>query len=323
MTLPAVPLEPIAPGGPALSRIVAGVWRMAQWGMGPAERLRWIEAALDLGISSFDHADIYGDHQCEALFGEALAQAPGLRARLQLVSKCGIRLVSAQRPENRLKHYDTSAAHVRASVERSLQNLRTDHLDLLLVHRPDALMDPDELAETFLALRAEGKVRHFGVSNHTPSQFALLHRRVPLVTNQVELSPLHLAALHDGTLDQALDLGTRPMAWSPLAGGRLFAQSGGGGAGLLARLAGRGSDAGAGARLARVQAVLGRLASERGVSVATLAYAWVLRHPSRPLPLTGSGRNEALKEAVMALGVPLDRQAWYEVWQAAMGHEVP
>jgi predicted oxidoreductase len=300
---PAVPLVATAPGGPALSRVIAGAWRMNEWQMDVPARVRWIEGCLERGVSTFDHADIYGGYGVEALFGEALAATPGLRDRLQLVTKCGIRMVSPARPAHRLGHYDTSAAHVEASVDQSLRNLRTDRIDLLLIHRPDMLMDADALAACFARLRAAGKVLHFGVSNHTPSQFALLHRRFPLATNQIELSPLHLAPLHDGTLDQAQDLGVAPMIWSPLAGGRLFT----------------GTDAAA----VRVRATLERLAAERGISVTTLAFAWLLRHPAKPLPLTGSRRLEAIEEAVAALGVALDAQAWYEIQVAGAGHPVP
>lgn len=286
-----------------LSPVVAGCWRMAEWGQGVDQRVRWIEQCLDLGITSFDHADIYGGYTVEALFGDALRAAPGLRQRLQLVSKCGIKLVSPQRPANRFHCYDTGAAHVRASVEQSLRNLGTDHLDLLLIHRPDPLMQPDELAATFQALRQEGKVRAFGVSNHSPTQLALLHRRVPLVTNQVEFSPLQMRALADGTLDQCTDLGLQPMIWSPLARGELFS-------------AGH-------AQAQRVRAALDDLARRHGYSPATAAYAWILRHPSRPVPITGSRRIEALAEATAALALQLDAEDWTQVWQASMGHEVP
>ncbi len=288
--------------GPELSPIVAGAWRMAEWGMSVAQRVRWIEQCLDLGITSFDHADIYGHYTVEALFGEALAAQPSLRARLQLVSKCGIKLVCEQRPAHALKSYDTSRAHVLASVDASLRALRTDHLDLLLIHRPDALMDPDELADTFQSLRAAGKVLHFGVSNHSPSQLALLNRRVPLVTNQIELSPLQLNALGDGTLDQCLDLGLRPMIWSPLAGGRLFSADD--------------------AQARRVRDTLEALAREHEVSMVTIAYAWILRHPSRPVPITGSQRREVLQEAVAALDVRLSAEDWYRVWEASEGRPV-
>jgi predicted oxidoreductase len=286
-----------------LSPIVAGAWRMAEWKLSPQDRLRWIEEILELGISSFDHADIYGGYQVEALFGEALALAPALRQRMQLVSKCGIKLMSPARPGNRFHCYDTSAAHVRASVDESLRALHTDHLDLLLIHRPDVLMNAAELADTFEGLRREGKVLHFGVSNFTPSQLELLHARTPLVTNQVELSPLHLDPLHDGTLDQCQRLGLRPMIWSPLARGRVFT----------------GDDE----RARRVRDELSRLASELGVAVTTLVFAWLLRHPSRPLPIAGSQRIEAAREAVAALDLRLTPEQWYRVWTASAGHEVP
>ncbi|MGZ8469882.1 MAG: aldo/keto reductase [Gemmatirosa sp.] len=294
---------PLSADGPTLSSIVAGVWRLASWQLDVQARVRWIEECVALGVTSFDHADIYGDYQVETLFGEALAAAPALRDRIQLVTKCGIRLVSRHRPAHALKSYDTSPAHVVASVERSRRALRTDRLDLLLLHRPDPLMDPDALAETFRALRESGTVLHVGVSNHAPSQLALLHGRHPVATNQVELSPLRLDALHDGTLDQCLALGIRPMIWSPLAGGRLLT----------------GEDAAA----MRVRGVLEPLAHRHGVTPATIAFAWILRHPSRPVPITGSRRIAALREAVDALELALTAEEWYAVWQAGAGHEVP
>lgn len=285
-----------------LSPIVAGLWRLTEWNLDVPARVRWIEQALQLGISSFDHADIYGDYRAEALFGEALKAVPALRQRMQLVTKCGIRLRSADRPY-RVNHYDTSSAHVRAQVEQSLRNLHTEQLDLVLIHRPDYLMDAEALAQTFAALSQEGKVAHWGVSNHRPSQFALLHQRHPLVTHQIELSTLMMDALDDGTLDQAQQLRLRPMIWSPLGGGRLF----------------RDEDAHA----QRVRKAMQPIAARLDVSLATLAYAWILRHPSRPHPITGSGRIEGLREAVAALEVRLDAEDWYAIWVASKGHGVP
>jgi predicted oxidoreductase len=285
-----------------LSPIVAGLWRLHEWGLDAAATAGWVDQALDLGITSFDHADIYGGYRVEALFGDALAAAPGLRNRMQIVTKCGIRLVNPARPVHTAKSYDSSRAHILASVETSLRALRTDRIDLLLLHRPDLLMDPDDVADTFGHLQAAGKVLHFGVSNHAPGQLALLHKRHPLHTNQVELSPLHMQALADGTLEQCLDLGLRPMVWSPLGGGRLFT----------------GQDD----QALRVRAVLADLAARHGASIATLAFAWILRHPSRPHPITGSGRISALAEAVAATRLTLPAEDWYRVWQASMGHEV-
>ena len=289
-------------GGPRLSPIVAGAWRMAYWGWTASERLRWIEQCIDLGVTSFDHADIYGGYSVEALFGEALALAPALRQRMQLVSKCGIQLVDSARPANRIKHYDTSAAHIERSVNNSLRALRTDHLDLLLIHRPDPLLDADEVARAFTALHAAGKVGAFGVSNFTPSQFELLGSRHPLATNQIEFHPLHLAPLTDGTLDQCQRLRMRPMIWSPLAGGALLN--------------------GTSEAATRVQAALGELARQHGVAPATIAYAWLLRHPSRPIPISGSRRIESARQAVAALEIDLDVQQWTQVWSAATQREV-
>lgn len=286
-----------------LSTIVAGAMHMARWNLTTADRRVWIEDALALGISSFDHADIYGDHAVQSLFGEALRGKPGLRQQMQLVSKCGIALPSDLPPDHRIKHYNTSAQHIRDSVEDSLRALGTDRLDLLLIHRPDPLMEADEVARCFEELQRAGKVLEFGVSNHTVQQFELLDSRIALATNQIELSPLHTTALLDGTLDQAQRLRRRPMVWSPLAGGRLFSDTG--------------------AQATRTRAALQAVADAHGVSLATAAYAWVLRHPSHPHLVTGTGRRAGLQEAVTATQLHLSVQQWTQVWSASMGHDVP
>ena len=297
------------PKTPALSPIVAGLWRLHEWKLSTSALAAWVEKAIELGVTSFDHADIYGGYTNEALFGQALRSSPGLRARLKIVTKCGIKLMSLARPTHQVKSYDSSREHVLASVDASLRALQTDHIDVLLMHRPDFLMDPEELALTFEVLRKAGKVLAFGVSNHSPAQVAMLHRHVPLVTNQIELSPLRMQALVDGSLDQCLDLGLQPMIWSPLARGRLFTRND--------------------EQATRVRAALCEMApryldtrSGGKVSLATLAYAWILRHPSRPLPITGSQRIEALREAVAALTIQMSSDDWYRLWQASMGHEV-
>jgi len=293
-----------APARPLLSPIVAGCWRMDTWGWSPRERLGWIEACVERGVTSFDHADIYGGYTVEGLFGEALALAPpSLRRQLQLVSKCGIQIVATERPQHRHKAYATSAAHIEASVEHSLRALRTDHLDLLLIHRPDPLLDADEVAGVFQRLREAGKVLAFGASNFHPAQFELLHDRIPLATHQVECSPLQVDGLHDGTFDQAQRLRLRPMLWSPLAGGRLV----------------NGVDEAA----RRVRSRLAAFAAELDVTPATLAYAWGLRLPSRPHVIVGSRRVEAIDEAVAALDVQLDAPRWHALWSAGAGRELP
>nr|WP_230950181.1 aldo/keto reductase [Burkholderia cepacia] len=290
------------------SRIVFGMWRIGDWALSIRERRALIEAALELGVTSFDHADIYGDYTAEGLFGDVLADAPHLRERMQIITKCGIRLVSARRPAHGIKHYDTRAAHVVASVEQSLRALRTDRLDLLLLHRPDPLMDADEVAATFDALRRDGKVRAFGVSNFTPAQAALLRDRMAahgmsLATNQVECSLLHLAPLDDGTFDQAQRWRCPPMLWSPLAGGRLLTE--------------------ASPAATRVRERAARIGDALGVPATTVLFAWLLALPCRPLPIVGSSRIAALREAVAATRLALGREHWFELLDAARGVEVP
>lgn len=289
-------------GGLSLSRIVAGMWRMTEWDMTPQQRLAFVEQCVAMGVTSFDHADIYGGYGVETLFGEALALKPSLREQIQLVSKCGIKLLAANRPAHTIQHYDTSAAHITASVEHSLRELRTDYLDLLLIHRPDPLMDFDEMAATFTRLRQAGKVRHFGVSNFSRHQFESLNRRIALATNQVEFSPLHVAPLFDETFDGLQDLSVAPMIWSPLAGGRLF--SGGDAAGD------------------RVRAVVKAIADELQRPFASVVFAWIMQLPCRPLPLTGTGRIEAVAVAVEGTQFTLSRSHWFEILRAARGHEV-
>ena len=289
----------ISPDGPEFSRIALGLWRIESWKMSAQRRLTFLEQALELGITTIDNADIYGS---EAPFGEALALAPSLRDKLEIVTKCGI-VPLAEQSAIRASHYNTSAAHIIMSAENSLRLMGIDTIDLLLIHRPDPLMNADEVAQAFQTLHRAGKVRHFGVSNFTPAQFELLASRHPLVTNQVELSPMFLAPLHDGTLDQCQRLAIAPMIWSALAGGRLFSEQS--------------------AQAERLRATLSGLASEYGVSAGTIAYAWSLQHPSRPVVLTGSHRIAAAQEAIAATQLQLAREHWFAIWSASTGNNVP
>jgi predicted oxidoreductase len=288
--------------GLVLSRVIAGMWRMGEWNLSVEQRIALIEDCIALGVTSFDHADIYGNYEVEGLFGAALRAQPGLRARIELVSKCGIKLVSPARPAHGIQHYDTSSAHIIASCEASLRQLHTDHLDLLLIHRPDPLMDFDEVAAAFTSLQQAGKVRHVGVSNFTQQQFAALNRRVPLATNQIEFSPLHTAPLFDGSFDGLQDLGVAPMIWSPLGGGRLFSAT----------------DAHSVALRACIQEVADRV----GQSFASVVFAWIMALPSRPMPLTGSGKIASIAAAVAATGFALARSDWFAILRAARGHDV-
>ncbi len=290
------------PQGPTFSRLIMGYWRLMEWQLSPAALLDLMKYHLDLGVTTIDHADIYGGYQCEEAFGHALRLEPSLRSRMEIVTKCGIALTA--KPEHALNHYNTGKDHIIASAEASLRKLGTDHLDLLLIHRPDPLMNADEVADAFITLKQAGKIKHAGVSNFTARQFELLQSRLPfpLVTNQLEISPLHQEGTLDGTLDQCQQLGIKPMAWSCLGGGRLFCD-----------------DANA-----PLRAELEQIRQEVGAqTIEQVVYAWVMMLPSQPLPLIGSGKRERIAAAVAAESIVLNRQQWFRIRKAALGYDVP
>lgn len=291
--------------GLEVSRIIPGLMRLNEWGLDTTGLVSWIESCLDMGLTTFDHADIYGSYTCEAVFGQALYAAPSLREKMELVTKCGIMLESPNRPQNNIHYYDTSYNHIIQSAETSLSNFHTDYLDLLLIHRPDALMEADEVAKALTDLRDAGKIRHAGVSNFTPSQFDLLQSRLdfPLQTNQVEFSVLFLDPLYDGTFDHAQQHRYAPMIWSPMAGGRIF----------------RAEDERSQRTRAEVQAV----GEETGGALDQVMLAWMLRHPAQILPVLGTGKLERIQGAIGALDLTMSREQWYRIWTASAGHEVP
>ncbi len=292
--------------GPFVSPIVLGVMKWGAWGrqLNAGQVLSLIEQSIGMGVTTFDHADIYGHYTAEAEFGAAWKGLPHLRQKAQLVTKCGICLVTPNRPQYRLKSYDTSAGHIRSSVEQSLRNLHTDYIDLLLIHRPDPLLHPDEVAAVFHDLRREGKVLHFGVSNFTPSQFELLNARIPLVTNQVKANAMYLPPFHDGTFDQCLLYRIRPMAWSPLGGERFFTEP---------------DDL----QVSRVKAACARIAALReGASIDQVMLAFLLRHPAGIVPVIGTGNIDRVKTSLGALRIELSREEWFEIWTASAGEEV-
>lgn len=289
----------------SFSRIVHGLWRLAEWDMSAEETVSLIEQCLELGITTFDHADIYGDYTCESLFGKALELEPTLRDKMQIVTKCGIKLLSSKFPERSVKHYDTSREHIIMSAEQSLNNLKTDFIDVLLIHRPDPYMNPEEVAEAFSILKQQGKVKHFGVSNFTPSQFNMLQSYLdfPLVTNQVEISAMHVDTFQDGTIEHCLENRIAPMAWSPLAGGKIFSWDH--------------------LDTAELRRVLTEVGEETGVdSVDKLMYAWLLNHPARIIPIVGSGKIERITAAAESVKIKLSREQWFKIWIASIGHDV-
>lgn len=289
-----------------LSRLIYGVWRLADdVDTSSTQVRRKIDACLEQGITSFDHADIYGNYECEAVFGQALKAEPSLRKRMQLISKCDIALATDKFPQRKVTYYDTSAAYIQNSVENSLRRLNTDHLDLLLLHRPDPFMDPQETGPALDALIATGKVRAVGVSNFQPSDWRLLQSCMnePLVTNQIELSVLERSAFIDGTLSNMQLDRLQPMAWSPLGGGQLF----------------RNDNAAA----MRVRPLLEELAAGHDHRADLAAFAWLLAHPAGILPVVGTNNIERIRTLSSALEIMIDRQQWFEIWTAAAGEAVP
>jgi predicted oxidoreductase len=288
-----------------LSRIIAGTMKWGIWGakFNTAAYDRMIRTCLERGVTTFDHADIYGDYTTEEEFGAVLKQDPSLRTRLQLVTKCGIQKVSPQRPMHKIKSYNTSFTHIIESVETSLENFGTDYVDVLLLHRPDVLLHADEVAKAFTHLKEQGKVLHFGVSNFKPRQLELLNSRMKVEVNQVQCSITHLEPFTDGTLDQSQQHGIIPMAWSPLGGGSLFTSE---------------EDE----RALRIGAVSSILAETYGVTPDIILLSWLLTHPADILPVLGTTRPERVTAAAAALDIRLTREEWYMLWRASTGKEV-
>lgn len=298
----------LSANGPRVSRLVYGTWRLLAdpTAATPQQVLRRLEACVELGISTIDTAEIYGGYEVEELLGRALALQPTLRQRLQIVTKCGIYVPNARHPERRAAFYNASGERLVKSCEKSLRLLGTDHIDLFLVHRPDWLTPASETARGLDALQAAGKIRAAGVSNYNVAQVELLATRVahPLATNQIELSLFHMDALTDGTLDQAQRLGLRPMAWSPLGGGRLYDPQ----------------DAAA----TRVREAMSSLRDKYGgADDSALGLAWVLAHPAGPVAVFGTNKIDRLASAARGDSLRMERQDWYLLWQAAQGRRIP
>ena len=286
----------------SLSQIVYGMWRLGDDADTSAGHVQAkIEACLEQGITTMDQADIYGDYGAENLLGACLKQAPGLRDRIEIVTKCGIVAPVGRYSEARVKHYDTSSAHIEASIDTSLKLMNTSHIDLLLIHRPDPFMDHEETGRALDDAIASGKVRAVGVSNFRPHDVTLLqsamHRE--LATNQIELSVLAPGAFTNGDLAFLQECKIMPMAWSPLGGGALFGEG-----------------------HAALKECLSRIARTHEVDIAAIAVAWLLAHPANIIPVMGTNNLSRIKALSDAQKVTLDRQTWFEIYTAAIGHDV-
>lgn len=293
------------PSGPEFSAIAAGFFRLHRWEKSVTDLIDYVETCIENGITTLDAADIYGGYENESELGKVFKERPDLLDKIELVSKCGIQLVTENRPEHYVQHYNTTADHIRFSVENSLKNLNADSLDLLLIHRPDPLMDAAEMADIFMKLVDEGKVRHVGVSNFTPGQFEMFQSKldIPLITNQVECSVLHLTRIYDGSFDQAQKYNFSPMIYSPVGGGRLFS----------------GDDE----QAVRVRNLLQEIAEKYDASADQVALSWLLRLPSRPQAVIGTGKVKRVESAAKAVSIDLDRQDWFRILETSQGHPVP
>ncbi|WPP52219.1 aldo/keto reductase [Catalinimonas niigatensis] len=288
--------------GPEFSRLVMGTWRLVDDPvLSSQEILSLVEECVDLGITTFDEADIYGNYSSEESFGKALNLNSSIKHKIEVITKCGIKLISDKRPSHKVKHYDTTRSHIISSVENSLKVMGVDHIDLLLIHRPDPLMNPDEIAEAFSLLNDHGKVFHFGVSNFTVRQFELLQSRLsmPLVTNQIELSLLYRDLMLDGSVDYLMQLKKSPMAWSPFGGGGLFHRDT------------------ENEELHRVLDELSKKYDDAGYD--QLALAWLYHHPASIFPILGTKKIERVRAAVESEDIHITREEWYKLWVAAGG----
>lgn len=284
------------------SRLIYGMWRLGDDAdTSPAHVERKIHTCLDQGITTFDQADIYGGYAAEAVLGGALKANPALRKTMEIVTKCDIVAPAGRYSSAKVKYYDTSRAHIEKSVDISLSEMGIDVIDLLLIHRPDPLMDHHETGAALDDLVKSGKVKAVGVSNFRPWDWDLLQSamKTKLVTNQIEISLKEIGPFTNGDLAFHQRLGTKLMAWSPLGGGSLISESG------------------------KLGALLDELAQEAGVDRSAVAVAFLLAHPAGLLPVMGTNNIDRIAKISDALNVRLDRETWYRLYEAALGTEVP
>ena len=275
--------------------------RWGIWGANHSEKevQKLIETSLESGFSTFDHADIYGNYTTEKLFGDAFSEMGINREEVQFISKCGIEMPCENRSFE-IKSYNYSKEHILSSVDRSLENLKTDYLDLLLLHRPSPLMNPEEIAESFHILREKKKVRHFGVSNFSTSQFDLINDAFPLITNQIEVSVNHTDSFYDGTLDQMMLKKLQPMAWSVM--GNYFSENS--------------------EQNSRIKKVLEELCPKYDAEENQILLAFILKHPAKILPVIGTSKTETIKKFKEVLNLSLEREDWFKLLKASQGKEV-
>jgi predicted oxidoreductase len=288
------------------SKIIAGVMKWGVWGaqLNISEMAKLIENCIDLGVTTFDHADIYGGHTTEEEWGNAFQKSGISRENVQIITKCGIMMPSVQRPKIKTHHYDTSKGHIINSVDISLKNLKTEYIDMLLIHRPSPIMNPNEIMKAIDILKTSGKIRQFGVSNFSTDQVKLINSSVDVDCNQIEVSPFELSSFLDGTLDHCMLEGIIPMAWSPMGGGKLFAPT-------------------SNPILLNQKERLSNVAKKYDWELDKMIYLFLLHHPADIKPIVGSSKIERVKTAVDSVHTIISDAQWFEIWTAATGVDVP
>ena len=286
-----------------LSPIIAGVMNWGVWdkNLNTNEFTHLINLFIENGITTFDHADIYGGYTTEASFGKALSESKIDRKKIQLITKCGIQYTSENRPNNSIKHYEYSKDYIIWSVENSLKNLQTDYLDVFLLHRPSPLMQADEIAEAVSKLKADGKILSFGVSNFTSSQTELLRQKTEISFNQVQFSATHHEAMLDGSFDYMQIHNIKPMAWNPL--GTVFREN---------------TD-----QTFRLRQLLAKLVEKYHIGSDIILLAWIMQHPARISPVAGTVNSGRIQQLMKAKSLVLDKQDWFAIWTESMGNKVP
>ncbi|WP_396591336.1 aldo/keto reductase family oxidoreductase [Allomuricauda sp. R78024] len=283
------------------SRIIAGAMTWGSWGkkLPKKEMIDLMLHCVENGLTTFDHADIYGDYGTESDFGKAYTESGIERSSIQLISKCGIQMTSGR--DNRLGHYEYNKEYIIWSAEESLKKLNTEYLDLLLLHRPSPLMEPFEIAEAINQLLESGKIKQFGVSNFTPSQITMLEKAIPVLGNQVEFSLSHDAPMYDGTFDDCIANGRMAMAWSPL--GSVYREDN--------------------EQTRRIKGTITVLAEKYNVEESQLLLAWILKHPAKVHPVIGTSNKDRIALSAKAAEIELELQDWFTLLASSQGHPVP
>ncbi len=283
---------------------IAGCMRWGKWGANftTYDYEIIINQCIENGITAFDHADIYGDYTTEEDFGEAIKHKHSLRQQIKLITKCGIQLVCEERPNHQIKSYNVSKQHIVNSVEQSLKNFNTDYINVFLIHRPSPLLNPVEVAEAVTQLKQQGKVLEFGVSNFLPHQVNALKSHVEINYNQIELSIIHLKPFVDGTLDNCLENNIRPLAWSPLGGGLLTDEN-------YPNFRG-------------ISLMASELAEKYNTGINQILVAFLLKHPTKVLPVVGTTKIERLLQVKEAANIDLTDEDWFKLYAASRGEEV-